>query len=63
MDSKHFKLNDNENKACDEFMSNLSNKYKKMPVSLIFSRGSGIGITTTISVGDKSKDITDYGNW
>ena len=60
----NFKLSENETASANDFLVKLPKKYVlNNPITLIFDNCSGIGFSVKIKVGDKEKDITDYGRW
>jgi len=61
--ASRFELLPKELEAAEKFLAKLPKKYKYKNTELIFSSGSGIGVSVTIRVGDREKDITDYGMW
>ena len=60
---REFELSEKEHQAAEEFIKKLPKKYKNEDVTLTFSRKSGIGVSVTIRVGNKEKNITDYDTW
>jgi len=60
---REFDLSEKEHQAAEEFIKKLPKKYKHEDKMLIFSGKSGIGVSVTIRVGDREKNITDYDTW
>lgn len=57
-----FELNENEEKAYNDFVKKLPKKYKSN-IEITFTNGGGIGVGIIVKAGKYKKDITDYDCW
>jgi len=60
---QYFWLNEKQYKKMKKWEKALDIKDYKKPSKFIFSNGSGIGTSVTVTKGEKSIDLTDYDEW